>query len=135
MAWRGGRRRLRLVGGGRRGRLRTKGDRLPTPPGLAAAATDWVDADIDERGTTVARRLWHRDVLWYRACPRRLVRLVVVRDPAGVQPDDFFLTSAPAADPTTVATGMQAAGRSRSPIATPNRPSAVRTISRTLRIA
>ncbi|MDN5930251.1 MAG: transposase [Pseudonocardia sp.] len=30
---------------------------------LAAAATDWVDADIDERGRIVARQLWHRDVL------------------------------------------------------------------------
>lgn len=48
-------------------------------------------------------------MLWYRACPRRLVRLVVVRDPAGVQPDDFFVTSAPDADPATVATGY--AGR------------------------
>ena len=94
---------------GKRGRPRTKGDRLPTPPELAAAATDWVDADIDERGTTVARRVWHRDVLWYRACPRRLVRLVVVRDPTGAQPDDFFVTSAPAADPATVASGY--AGR------------------------
>ncbi len=94
---------------GKRGRPRTKGDRLPTPPELAAAATDWVDADIDERGTTVARRVWHRDVLWYRACPRRLVRLVVVRDPTSAQPDDFFVTSAPAADPATVASGY--AGR------------------------
>ena len=34
---------------GKRGRPRTKGDRLPTPPELAAAATDWVDADIDLR--------------------------------------------------------------------------------------
>ncbi|MDN5861192.1 MAG: transposase, partial [Pseudonocardia sp.] len=84
---------------GKRGRPRTKGERLPTPPDLAAAATDWVDAEIDERGTTVARRLWHRDVLWYRACPHRLVRLVVVRDPTGVQPDDFFVTSAPVHDP------------------------------------
>ena len=94
---------------GKRGRPRTKGARLPTPPELAAAATDWIDADIDERGRTVARQLWYRDVLWYRACPRRLVRLVVVRDPTGVQPDDFFITSAPAAQPAAVAAGY--AGR------------------------
>src|SRR6266446_2766632 len=66
---------------GKRGRPRTKGARLPTPPELAAAATDWVEADIDERGTIVARRLWHRDVLWYKVSPRRLIRLVIVRDP------------------------------------------------------
>jgi hypothetical protein len=94
---------------GKRGRPRTKGARLPTPPELAAAATDWVDADIDERGRVVARRLWHRDVLWYRVCPRRLLRLVIVRDPTGVQPDDFFITSVPAAQPAAVASGY--AGR------------------------
>lgn len=98
---------------GKRGRPRTKGARLPTPPELAAAATDWVEADIDHRGTTQTRLLWHRDVLWYRVCPRRLVRLIIVRDPAGVQPDDFFVTSAapdrPAADPAATASGY--AGR------------------------
>jgi hypothetical protein len=90
---------------GKRGRPRTKGNRLPAPPELAAAATDWVEVDIDQRGTTVTRRVWHRDVIWYRACPRRLVRLIVVRDPTGTQPDDFFITSAPAADPATIASG------------------------------
>jgi hypothetical protein len=94
---------------GRPGRPRTKGARLPTPPELAAAATDWVQADIDSRGTTVTRLLWHRDVLWYRVNRRRLVRLIVVRDPTGTQPDDFFVTSAdpdsPAADPATTASG------------------------------
>lgn len=94
---------------GKRGRPRTKGDRLPAPPDLAAAATNWVDAQIDVRGTTKTRRLWHRDVLWYHVSPRRLVRLVIVRDPTGVQPDDFFLTSAPDAHSPAVASGY--AGR------------------------
>jgi hypothetical protein len=57
----------------------------------------------------VTRLLWHRDVLWYRVNRRRLVRLIVVRDPTGTQPDDFFVTSAdpdsPAADPATTASG------------------------------
>jgi hypothetical protein len=69
------------------------------------AATGWTDAEIDERGRTMARLLWSRDVLWYQVCRHRLVRLVVVRDPTGVQPDDFFVTSAPDADPATVAAG------------------------------
>ena len=102
---------------GKRGRPRTKGARLPTPPELAAAATDWVEADIDSRGTTVTRLLWHRDVLWYRVCRRRLVRLIVVRDPTGTQPDDFFVTSAdPTAPPPTPPPSPPAtpgAGRSR----------------------
>jgi hypothetical protein len=94
---------------GKPGRPRTRGAQLAKPPELAEAATAWVDADIDERGRTVARQLWHRDVLWYHVSPHRLVRLVVVRDPTGTQPDDFFVTSAPAADPAAVATGY--AGR------------------------
>lgn len=94
---------------GRRGRPRTKGERLPTPPELAEAATGWVDTDVDERGHTVARRLWSRDVLWYKVSPHRLVRLVVVRDPTGTQPDDFFVTSDPSATDAEVAAGY--AGR------------------------
>lgn len=34
-----------------------------------------------------------RDVLWYTVNKTDLVRLVVVHDPDGVQPDDFFLTT------------------------------------------
>ncbi len=94
---------------GRRGRPRTRGKRLPTPPELAAAATDWTDAQVEERGRTVTRHLWSRDVLWYQVSPRRLVRLVVVRDPAGVQPDDFVVTSQPDAAEAEVAAGY--AGR------------------------
>ena len=42
---------------GRRGRPRTKGDRLPTPPGLAAQARnrDWQQVSIDQRGTQTTR--------------------------------------------------------------------------------
>ena len=47
---------------GKRGRPRTKGARLPTPPELAAAATDWVEVDIDQRGTTVTRRVSPKSV-------------------------------------------------------------------------
>jgi hypothetical protein len=94
---------------GKRGRPRTKGARLPTPPKLAERATGWIDAQVNERGRTVARQLWSRQVLWYEVCPRRLVRLVVVRDPTGSQPDDFFVTSQPTAAPADIAAGY--AGR------------------------
>ena len=57
--------------------------------------------------------VWHRDVLWYRACPRRLVRLVVVRDPTGAHPDDFFVTSAPPPTPPQSPPATPGAGRSR----------------------
>lgn len=94
---------------GKPGRPRTKGERLPTPPELADTVTDWTDTEIDIRGRTVTRRLWHRDVLWYRVNPQRLVRLVIARDPTASQPDDFFITSAPAAAPAATASGY--AGR------------------------
>ena len=32
-------------------------------------------------------------MLWYGVNPKDLVRLVIVRDPNGVEPDDFFITT------------------------------------------
>lgn len=52
---------------GRRGRPRTKGDRLPTPTGLAARTEDrdWTTVEINIRGHGMSRQAWTRDVLWY----------------------------------------------------------------------
>jgi hypothetical protein len=80
---------------GRRGRPRTKGARLPTPPELAAPARrrDWQRVNIDVRGRTVERLVYVRDVLWYTVNKHDLLRLVVVRDPARSEPDDFFFST------------------------------------------
>jgi hypothetical protein len=80
---------------GKRGRPRLRGDRLPTPPGLAAAAhqNDWTEAQIDQRGKQITRQVLTRDVLWYRVNKQRLVRLVIVRDPDGIEHDDYFFTT------------------------------------------
>lgn len=80
---------------GRRGRPRTKGDRLPTPAQLAAQTRrrDWHRATIDVRGHNIERLVHVRDVLWYRVNKTDLVRLVIVRDPDGIEPDDFFFTT------------------------------------------
>jgi len=80
---------------GRRGRPRTKGERLATPPGLAATARrrDWQRVSIDVRGRAVERLVYVRDVLWYSVNKADVVRLVVVRDPDGIEPDDFFFTT------------------------------------------
>lgn len=80
---------------GKRGRPRLKGQRLPTPPEIAAAARrrHWSKASIDVRGRTLERLVLTRDVLWYGVNPKQLVRLVIVRDPNGVEPDDFFITT------------------------------------------
>lgn len=89
---------------GKRGRPRKKGARLPTPAQIAAQTkVGWQRVSVDMRGQTVERLLLSRRVLWYRACPDRLVQLVIVRDPDGTQPDDFFFTTDLDAAPAEVA--------------------------------
>jgi DDE superfamily endonuclease len=92
---------------GRRGRPRTKGARLPKPAELAARTrrSHWHSVAVDERGRTVQRLVCVRDVLWYAVNKQDLLRLVIVRDPAAVQPDDFFITT------DLTATGAQIASR------------------------
>ena len=92
---------------GRRGRPRARGARLGKPPELAAAvaANAWQQAEVDIRSRPATRLVAVFDVLWYEVCKGALVRLVVVRDPAGIQPDDFFVTT------DLSATGAQTATR------------------------
>lgn len=80
---------------GKRGRPRLKGQRLPTPPEIAAAASRraWRAATIDVRGREVQQLVLTQDVLWYGVNSKDLVRLVIVRDPNGIEPDDFFITT------------------------------------------
>lgn len=98
---------------GRRGRPRTKGDRIGTPPEIAAQARrrDWKRVTINMRGRHVERLVVVRDVLWYGVNHYDLMRLVIVRDPAGVEPDDYFFTTdlaATAADTATRYSGRWA---------------------------
>lgn len=88
---------------GKRGRPRTKGDRLPALPDLAAAVTGWRPADIDIRGHTRTRMTYSRTLLWYGVCGRHPVLLVIVRDPDGHEADDFLFTTNTDADPVWVA--------------------------------
>ncbi|MGH8934186.1 MAG: IS701 family transposase [Egibacteraceae bacterium] len=90
---------------GKPGRPRKKGDRLPTPTQIAAQASqaDWTRATINLRGKHVERLVCSRQLLWYRVCPDRLVGLVIVRDPDGHEPDDFFFTTDLDAAPAEVA--------------------------------
>lgn len=90
---------------GRRGRPRVHGERLPTPPEMAAALRrrQFRSVTIEWRGRHQTRLVWSRDVLWYRVCPTAMVRLVVVRDPAGGEPDDFFVTTDLSMTPAEVA--------------------------------
>lgn len=93
-----------------RGRPRKRGCRLPSPAQLARRARrGWVLTTIDVRGKPVERLLLCRAVLWYHVCANRLVLLVIVRDPLGTQPDDFFFTTDLTA--SAVAVASQYSGR------------------------
>ena len=96
---------------GQRGRPAKKGARLPSPEQIARTLPQdqWRLAEIDVRGKKQSVLLYARKVLWYQTVPDREILLIIVRDPAGVQPDDFFFTTDVDADPAEVVS--QYAGR------------------------
>lgn len=95
---------------GQRGRPALKGKRLPMPEVLAKKTKrGWRRVQVNMRGRLVERLVLTRDVLWYQVSKGKPIRLVVVRDPDGVEHDDFFITTAITAQPADVAT--QYAGR------------------------
>jgi hypothetical protein len=116
---------------GRRGHPRTRGDRLPTPADLATQTgrRHWQKVDVDERGTTVQRLVYVRDVLWYTVNKRDLLRLVIAATQPGSNPTTSsspptLTPPAPRPPPAT-----PAAGPSKSVSATSNSTSAPKTRS------
>ena len=89
---------------GRRGRPRTKGRRLPGPSKLAKRLKDsqFKKATCEFRGDKATKLIWSKPVLWYRVSPKAMVLLIVVRDPEGNEPDDFFFTTDLSMKPTEV---------------------------------
>jgi hypothetical protein len=79
---------------GQRGRPRQRGARLETPEAMSTRLADDAFAPIeyDCRGKMVTALVWSTRVLWYAVDKKRLVTLVIVRDPAGIMRDDFFVT-------------------------------------------
>jgi hypothetical protein len=76
---------------GKRGPRPKKGPRLPTPRQLAARRTQgWKTITVDRQGPQVQRQVLGITCLWYHVCRAVPIRLVIVRDPAGRQQDDFF---------------------------------------------
>jgi hypothetical protein len=80
---------------GQRGRPRTRGKRLCTPKvrSTRLRRTDFTTTVCEFRGHEVDKLVWSTDVLWHRVSPTALVRLVIVRDPLGHEPDDYFFTT------------------------------------------
>lgn len=87
---------------GQRGRPPQKGKRLPTPLQMANEKRGWRKVETIERGKKKERLVKVRDVLWHRVAPGRLVRLVISRDPDGVERDDFFFTTDLKASPEKI---------------------------------
>lgn len=85
-----------------KGRPRKKGRRLPNPQNMAKTIKTWHRQKLNIRGKTTTRLMAHRDVLWYNCCKDKVLRLVICRDPEGVEPDDFFFTTDLNASPARV---------------------------------
>jgi hypothetical protein len=76
---------------GQRGRHPIRGKRLPTPPQIAARRKKgWKTITVSRQGKQVRRRVLGIPCLWYHVCRTVPIRMVIVRDPAGRQEDDFF---------------------------------------------
>jgi hypothetical protein len=76
----------------RRGPHRKKGKRLPTPTQIASRTQSWQRVKTCERGKTKYRLVYAKVVLWYKVS-HTPVLLVISRDPAGKEKDDFFFTT------------------------------------------
>ena len=104
---------------GQRGRPRKKGTRLATPEHWAATlpTASWKSASVTIRGKQRTRLVSVQRVLWYETCPDQLVLMVLVRDPSGQQPDDFFFTTDLTATAVAVFENYPGAGPLRKPFA------------------
>jgi hypothetical protein len=80
----------------RRGRPPKKGKRLPTPRRIAARRTrGWRTVEVLVYGRRVRRRVLAVVCLWWRVAGDRPVKLLIVRDPSGVQKDDYLFCTDP----------------------------------------
>lgn len=85
---------------GKRGRPFVRGKRLPAPKDIAARRkTGWATLTVRRQGYQVKRQVLGLTGLWFHVCRGRPIRLVIVRDPAGRERDDFlFCTDATVSD-------------------------------------
>ena len=89
---------------GQRGRNPKKGKRLPTPRQMAARRTQgWKRVTLLRQGRTIERLVLGITCLWYHVCKEVPIRLVIVRDPAGREKDDFFFGPAAAVPDAEIA--------------------------------
>jgi hypothetical protein len=79
---------------GQRGRPRLKGARLPKPSELAKTipAGEWTLRQTCERGNIRERLLYARQTLW-ASVSKKPILLIISRDAAGKETDDFFFST------------------------------------------
>lgn len=79
-----------------RGRPPRKGDRLPPPREMARRRKKgWRTVEVLAYGKRVKKQVLSIVCLWPHVCRYQPIKLVMVRDPAGKQPDDFFFCTDP----------------------------------------
>jgi len=82
---------------GRRGRMPTKGKRLPAPRVMAARRRKgWRHVEVLAYGKRVKKLVLAVVCLWPHVCKTAPIKLVIVRDPDGKQKDDYFFCTDPA---------------------------------------
>ncbi|WP_312284087.1 transposase [Candidatus Igneacidithiobacillus taiwanensis] len=88
---------------GKRGPHPKKGHRLLSPRAFASQLkeNEWTLCKVNKRGQLVDYLLWCQAVLWWETSKSPIL-LVIVRDPTGKQPDDFFFTTDTSSEPTQV---------------------------------
>jgi hypothetical protein len=87
----------------RRGRKPKKGARLPSPKQLATRRRKgWRTIEARVYGRVVQRQVLSIECLWYHVSRDRPVKLLIVRDPAGKERDDFLFCTDPTTDDTEI---------------------------------
>lgn len=76
----------------RRGRPATKGKKLAKLEKMAAHIQTWQLVEVRQRNKRVKRWVYTRIVLWPKVT-KHPIKLVISRDPAGKEKDDFFFTT------------------------------------------
>ena len=80
----------------KRGRRKKRGRRLPTPKQLAARRkTGWQVIQALAYGKQVKRKVLPIICLWYHVSKDKPIKLLIVRDPAGKQKDDYLFCTDP----------------------------------------
>ena len=76
----------------KRGRPRKRGKKLPAPRQMAKRIRNWQQVKTVERGKVRKRLVYARKVIWYNVSENPVL-LVISRDPASKEKDDFFFTT------------------------------------------